>query len=1286
MKGKIKITAKMLKKYALITILVVLVVGLSILVIRSFGDGNILSNNTTLNEIDYSGEYRLYLEKQLIAKSNKEKEYEEIIEERIAKEVEKTENTQANKLASIHENYNTSVKKVDDDLANKIAEYTAANEEAIEKVKNDETMNDANKNIKITELNKKLQELVDSETKDANAEKKSLLEKYNQSLVNHEAETKDLIESIDEEYVVGLIVAELMEKPESTPENPQYYTLTEIIKRVENTPNGYVYSSNEAENSAIKAEFDLEKTEDANTVGSVREDALAGLTFTLPNDNTEYIYSSKSGSVVYNVTVPVDGFYNILLDYIPYSSTEAMGASNEGIDEVSGGATIERTFYVDGKLPYDDLSNVSFLRSWADGGEKFIDATGNEIKPKQVEKPQRLQQYVKDAIGYVTEPYLVYFTAGEHTIEIKSVKENIGIANVYLTTKEKYDSYKDYYEQYKNEKVIEGGIAYKLQGEGGEYQYYEDNKVKSILNTDVTRSSSTIYGISDRTSAYNSTIQDGKEIDASPVKIVLNAIGGTKWSSPGDWIKWTVDVKESGLYQISLRSKQNVSRGLFSSRKLAIDGAVPFAEAMNCKFVYGSEWSIVTLGGENNEEYYFYLEAGQHTISLECTLGDYASEIAKIQAIIDDLNAVYRKIIQKTGISPDPYMDYFKNEAGKKLIAEIKATFAECVDIINEVSANITKISGEKSSETASLETMAIQLEQFIEDETKIQKNLSDFSTNISSLGTWILNVSQQALTIDYIMLHSEDYELPKANPNFFGSLWFGIRGFFGSFFFDYESVGLGKENAGWETIDVWLCTSESQGREQANAISAMISEACEDETSKLYGLNVKLKVVSSDVLLTATLAGRGPDVAINIGNGTPVNYALRGAAFNLNLAPEDKFTVKGSDEVVSFTREAINKHFEGTDVDGSKISTFKEIALAEELELNGGTRRFQNSAMTPYRFNSGAFIEDGYYALPYTQSYLMMFYRTDMFEEYGWDVPKTWNDVIQLIPELQIMNFQFYLPLNTSGASSVVNQIFASYLYQNVDDIYQAFYRTKIREGKDGTPQQYIESNFDSVEAQEAFEFWCSFYTEYSFPLAASFVNRFRSGETPVGIVGYDIYNTLAVSAPEIKGKWKFAVMPGTMEMDDQGNMVVDHQGAASGMSLMMMGTTKKPYEAWAFMDWFTDADTQVNYAREIEAILGAAARHNTANVAAFTRLAWTEEEKEILMEQWNNTVGVPEVAGGYYTGRNLENAFREVVNNNFNPRQILSDYIITINSEIDRKREEFGLASSKKDADPTK
>lgn len=1243
MKRKIKITSKMVKKVVLWALLVVLVVGFGIIVINSFDDGNILSNNTVLNDLDYSGEYRLYLEKKIIA--NEYGDYDVTIENEIGTQKNIIEEEQEKKLAELNAKYQEDVKNTNDAAAKEKEERKAKYDAKIEEIENSDITTAEKEDQKNEQTNKYNDDITKIEN-DLAKELQDLASENSQNIIDHEQETKKLIENVDEDYVVEILINKVKK-------NQNIDSLTELVNK--NTPEGYVYTNND-NNAAIKAEFDETKTEEANTEDSVKNDTLSGLTFTLSGDDTEYVYSGKTGTVVYTVNVSKKGFYNLLLDYVPYSNTTSMNASNQAITEESGGATIERIIRVDGELPYDDLRNVSFLRSWADGGDKFVDATGNEIKPKQVEKTQRLQQYIKDSVGYITEPYLVYFSESEHTIEIEAIKENMGIANVYLTSKEDYMSYSDYQKTHANAKKIEGGIAYKIQGEGGASQYYNNNESSDVFTTNVTRSSSTIYGVSDRTSAYNSVMtqnDDGtyEEASASPVKIVLNTIGGSKWSSPGDWIKWTVNVKETGLYQISLRAKQNVSRGLFSTRKLAIDGAVPFEEAMNCKFVYGSDWSIVTLGNDE-EAYYFYLEAGEHTISLECTLGDYASEIAKIQAIIDDLNGAYRKIIQKTGISPDPYMDYFKNASGKKLIAELKVTFQECIDVINEVSTNITKISGEKSSETASLETMAIQLAQFIKDETKIQKNLSDFSTNISSLGTWILDVSEQALSIDYLIVHSDDYNLPKANPNFFGSLWFSVKGFFGSFFFDYESVGINEENENWETIDVWLCTSESQGREQANAISAMISEACEDETSKIYGLNVKLKVVSSDVLLTATLAGKGPDVAINIANGTPVNYALRGAAYDLT----------------EFTTENIQKGLANSTVNANNISSFQEIALGEELELNGGTRRFQTSAMTPYEFDGG------YYALPYTQSYLMMFYRTDMFEQYGWTVPTTWSEVIQLIPELQIMNFQFYLPLNTSGASSVVNQIFASYLYQNVDDISQAFYRTKYNDR--GEP--YMESNFDSPEAQEAFEFWCSFYTEYSFPLSASFVNRFRSGETPIGIVSYDIYNTLAVSAPEIRGKWSFALLPGTVEVDEQGNKTIDHKGAASGMAMMMMGTTKKPYEAWAFMDWFTDSDTQVSYAREIEAILGAAARHNTANVEAFTRLAWTEEEKAILMEQWNDTVGVPEVAGGYYTGRNLENAFREVVNNNYNPRQILSDYILTINSEIDRKREEFGLATS--------
>lgn len=882
--------------------------------------------------------------------------------------------------------------------------------------------------------------------------------------------------------------------------------------------------------------------------------------------------TTNTGSASWKINIPQAGLYNIYLDYIP---------------ETDGGTEIERRIYVNGVVPYDDLDNISFQRIWGDGGDKIVDTTGNEIKPRQVELPQRRQAYVRDRVGYVTAPYLIYFNAGENDLKIESIREAMSIFSIHVASREEYPTYAEVYENYMTmgyEKV--SGKITGTYSEGKDWIEGEDA---------VSRSTSTIYAISDRTSAFNSP--------NDPVRIILNAIGGSKWSTPGDWITWEFSVPESGLYNITLRSKQSVSRGLFSTRKVYIDDKIPFAEAQNCKFIYGSDFSMVTLGTED-EPFYFYLEAGTHTLTMESTLGDYGTQINRVQTTIDLLNSMYRQIISKTGINPDKYIDYRLTEK----IPELLPTFEFAVSELRDIANQITLISGEKSSETASLETMALQLENFVAKPRTIQRNISSFSTNISALGTWILTVSRQTLIVDYILVHSDDYKLPKANPNFFVGTWFGIRGFVQSFFFDYSSIGTTALNEDATTVEVWLLTSATAGREQANAIRTLIDDTFD------RSLNVHLKVVDPGVLLTATLAGRGPDIAINVDNGTPVNYALRGAMYDV-----------------------------------SQFSDFEEVAS-----------QFKPSAITPYYF------EGGYYALPNTQNFLVLFYRTDIFNAQGWTVPNTWTDVINIIPELQIQNLQFFLPLNIVGATSVVNPVFASRLYQTGG----AFYRTETN----SLGEEYIVSNFDSEEAMAAFEFWCDFYTSYSFSLTitgATFINRFRSGEMPIGIASYDTYNTLAVSAPEIRGKWTFALLPGTIQSD----LSIDRSGAAFGTAVTMMKQTKVPDEAWTFMKWWVSTETQVGYAREVEAILGTAARHPTANVEAFRQLPWTVEEQAILLEQWDVTVGVPEVAGGYYTGRNLENAFRYVVNNNENPRNTLEDYILTINSEIIRKRLEFGL-----------
>ena len=49
----------------------------------------------------------------------------------------------------------------------------------------------------------------------------------------------------------------------------------------------------------------------------------------------------------------------------------------------------------------------------------------------------------------------------------------MGIAGLYLTSKESYISYADYAAQYAGKPKVDGGIAYNIQAEGGQSQYLE---------------------------------------------------------------------------------------------------------------------------------------------------------------------------------------------------------------------------------------------------------------------------------------------------------------------------------------------------------------------------------------------------------------------------------------------------------------------------------------------------------------------------------------------------------------------------------------------------------------------------------------------------------------------------------------------------------------------------------------------------------------------------------------------------------------------------------------------
>ena len=106
----------------------------------------------------------------------------------------------------------------------------------------------------------------------------------------------------------------------------------------------------------------------------------------------------------------------------------------------------------------------------------------------------------------------------------------------------------------------------------------------------------------------------------------------------------------------------------------------------------------------------------------------------------------------------------------------------------------------------------------------------------------------------------------------------------------------------------------------------------------------------------------------------------------------------------------------------------------------------------------------------------------------------------------------------------------------------------------------------------------------------------------------------------------------------------------------------------------------TRAEYGRQIEAVLGTASRYTPANTEAIRRLSWTAEEAELLLSQWACTDNIPEVPGGYYIGRNLNNAFRAVLYAGENPREMLLQWNEEINREILRKRKAYGLTGAQK------
>lgn len=696
----------------------------------------------------------------------------------------------------------------------------------------------------------------------------------------------------------------------------------------------------------------------------------------------------------------------------------------------------------------------------------------------------------------------------------------------------------------------------------------------------------------------------------SVTNTVLNYVGGDTWRSSGQWIEWEFEVPEDGYYNIMIKGRQNYSRGSVSSRTVYIDGEIPFSEMKEISYAYSNDWECKNLADENGVPYNFYLTKGTHTIRLEATLGGVGPILEELEDSTYRVNQIYRKILVYTGANPDRYRDYY-----------IEANYPEVMEAMELESKRLFKIvddtvsySGQKAANIAAAQTVAQQMERFCEKPNKITLEFTTFKDNITALGTASLNMSETKLDIDYLVVSGTGVTPKKDKANIFTKLWHETKSFFASFFVDYNSVGdVYDESADDEVVKVWILT----GRDQGTILKSMVDDTFTPES----GVKVNVEIVDPTALLNAVLAGRGPNVVLSVGADQPVNYALRGAA-------EDITQFNDWEEVLS--------HY--------TPSSYEQYGL------------------------------DGHiYAIPETQTFNVMFYRKDVLEEMGLEVPDTWQELIEMLPTIQGNNLSVGIP-TAAGSSSTTTATTA--VASNVPDL-SLYFTLLYQYGGDMYNEMGTKTTVDDEAGIRAFDDYVRYFNDYGLPTIYDFVSRFRSGEMPIGISAYSTYNTLMVSAPEIRGLWDFTLIPGTEYTNPDGTTYIDRSDFITGSATMMIATEDESLKqkSWEFMKWWAEPDTQVRFGREIEALLGSSARYATANKDAFEQLSWSSDDIKVLSEQWDQTVGIREVPGGYYTGRHITNAIRKVINDKDDTRETIIDYSIKINEEIEKKRNEFGL-----------
>ena len=679
-----------------------------------------------------------------------------------------------------------------------------------------------------------------------------------------------------------------------------------------------------------------------------------------------------------------------------------------------------------------------------------------------------------------------------------------------------------------------------------------------------------------------------------PVDKKLNVIDGLSWSKSGQAVDYSFNIPKSGYYQIALHYS-NTKPDYSVFRSVYIDGKIPFKEVESYAFAptKSGRWEIETLKESDGTPLWFYLEEGTRTITLKAETAPIQPSLDTLQLMIDHINQFALDIRKITGKEVDRNRTWKLTSFLPETTAVLDAYQTLLESVIMQTATYAPN--GVNSSTLSYLQKALYKIMVMQEKPDELPLYLDDLYSQTGSV-TEMIGISLTELSNQSLSLNEisigNQESTMIAEAGVFAKVSAGLQSFISSF---TSPKYVAKKDP--EVLNIWVNRSITYVDTMQKLVDA-------DFTVK-SGIKVKISVMPDvNRLILANAANQSPDVALGLPSYMPFDFAIRGAAYPL--------------------------------------SDFDDYWNVAENMAPG--------AFVPYLYDGKA------YALPETLDFHTLIYRTDIFNGLELDVPDTWQDVLDLLPELQRYGMNFYYL--TAGGGSL------KWFYQTSPFIYQ--YGGSLYDSSG------YRSGIDSPEAVEGIRFLSELFTTYSMPeQVPSFYNSFRYGTLPVGIADFATYLQIKNAAPELAGQWALAPYPGTVNKEGE----VVRWDIVNGTSGMVFANTDKAQQSWDFLKWWMETETQTAFSYNLQSTYGPEYVWLSANLSAVANSPIEYEDKLVILEQTKWLNDVPRTPGQYMLERGMSDIWNTTVFDGTPVRIAIDRQKQTIDREIRRKMIEFGF-----------